>query len=33
MAKKYVYHFMMERFSASNGEDIIYIDENTTTLD
>lgn len=25
--KKYVYHFMMERLSTSNREDIIYIDE------
>ncbi len=27
LRKRFVYHFMMERFSASNGEDIIYIDE------
>ena len=25
--KKYVYHFMLERLSTSNREDIIYIDE------
>ena len=25
--KKYVYHFMMERLSTSNREDIIYLDE------
>ncbi len=25
--KKYVYHFMMERLSTSNREDIIYVDE------
>lgn len=25
--KKYVYHFMMERLSTSNREDIIYFDE------
>ncbi len=27
LRKKYVYHFMMERLSTSNREDIIYIDE------
>ncbi len=25
--KRFLYHFMMERFSSSNGEDIIYLDE------
>ncbi|MBQ2694927.1 MAG: GNAT family N-acetyltransferase [Clostridia bacterium] len=25
--KKYVYHFMLERLSTSNREDIIYVDE------
>lgn len=25
--KRFLYHFMMERFSASNGEDIIYLDK------
>lgn len=25
--KKFVYHFMLERLSTSNGEDIIYVDE------
>lgn len=25
--KKFVYHFMLERLNTSNGEDIIYIDE------
>lgn len=25
--KKYVYHFMLERLSSSNGKDFIYIDE------
>ncbi len=27
LRKKYVYHFMMERLSTSNREDIIYFDE------
>lgn len=27
LRKRFIYHFMTERFSASNGEDIIYIDE------
>ncbi len=25
--KRFLYHFMMERFSSSNGQDIIYLDE------
>lgn len=25
--KRFLYHFMMERFSTSNGEDIIYLDK------
>ncbi len=25
--KRFLYHFMMERFSSSNGEDIIYMDK------
>ena len=25
--KRYIYHIMMERFTASNGKDIIYLDE------
>lgn len=25
--KKFVYHFMLERLSTSNGEDVIYVDE------
>lgn len=27
LRKKYIYHFMMERLSTSNREDIIYFDE------
>lgn len=27
LRKRFIYHFMTERFSSSNGEDIIYIDE------
>ncbi|MBQ3136026.1 MAG: GNAT family N-acetyltransferase [Clostridia bacterium] len=27
LRKRYIYHLMMERFSASNGKDIIYLDK------
>ena len=27
LRKRYIYHIMMERFSASNGKDIIYLDK------
>lgn len=30
--KKYVYHFMLERLSTSNREDIIYVDEQNRGL-